>query len=204
MSRQVTGAVNEAIDIFRDHGGILRTAVAIERGIHPATLYAMRDQGILEQLSRGVYRLADLPPLGHPDLVTVALRAPQSVVCLISALAFHEMTTQIPREVHIAIERGAEYPRIDHPPVHVYRFSDAAYSEGIEEHELDGVLVRVYSPEKTLADCFKYRNKIGLDTAIEALRFYRERKPLKVGEILRFAKVCRVANIMQPYLESTL
>jgi len=197
-------AFNQATTVFRRHGGLLRTTVALREGIHPRTLYAMREEGVVEQLSRGVYRLADLPPLGNPDLIPVAVRIPQGVVCLISALAFHEITTQIPLEVHIAIRRGAKYPRLSYPPIHVYRFSENAYQEGVETHEMDGVPVRVFGAEKTLADCFKYRNKIGLETALEAVRLYLERKTVNVAEILRFAGVCRVQKAMRPYLESLL
>jgi predicted transcriptional regulator of viral defense system len=204
MTQRRAGAFDKAAAVFRKHGGLLRTTAAIEYGIHPRVLYAMRDGKAVEQLARGVYRLAGLPKLGNPDLVTVAIKAPQGVVCLISALAFHEITTQIPREVHIAIPRDSKGPRIEYPPVRVYVFSGKAHAEGIETRRLDGVPVKIYSPEKTLADCFKYRNKVGLDTAIEAVRLYRERKPVKVGEIMRFARVCRIARVMQPYLESLL
>ncbi len=164
----------------------------------------MRDAGKLERISRGVYRLAGSPPLGNPDLVTVAKRIPNGVICLISALAFYELTTQIPHEVHIALPPGAEEPRLDFPPIRTFRFGGKSFTEGIEAHWLDGVSVRVYSPEKTLADCFKFRNRIGMDTVIEALRFYRERRNVKVDELLHFAKICRVAKVMRPYLEAIL
>jgi predicted transcriptional regulator of viral defense system len=190
--------------IFRKHGGILRTSEAMRAGIHPATLYAMRDNGTLEKVSRGLYRLADKEPLSNPDLATIAKRIPNGVVCLISALSFHDITSQIPHEVYVALENGAEEPRLDYPPVRTFRFSGKAFSEGIEIHELDGVRLRVYSPEKTLADCFKFRNKIGLDTAIEALRLYREQRRMKVSEITRFASICRVTKIMRPYLEAVV
>lgn len=193
-----------AAAVFKKHGRILRTAQAIRAGIHPGTLYAMRDTGALEVVSRGVYRLADSSPLGNPDMVTVATRVPGGVICLISALAFHELTTQIPHEVHVALPRGAEEPRLDHPPIKTYRFTDEAFTEGVETHELDGVSVRIYSPEKTLADCFKFRNKIGLDTAVEAVRFYRERRSVKVDDIMRYAGICRVKKIIRPYLEALL
>jgi predicted transcriptional regulator of viral defense system len=163
-----------------------------------------RDAGIIEPLSRGLYRLADSPPLANPDLVTVALRTPEGVVCLISALAFHQLTTQIPHEVHLALRRGSEPPRIDHPPVRTYWFAKAAFEAGIETHRLDSIPVRIYSPEKTLADCFKYRNKIGLDTAVEAVRLYRERRRPSVDALMKYAQVCRVAKVMRPYLEAIL
>lgn len=193
-----------AVAVFRKHGGILRTAQALRAGIHPGTLYAMRDSGALEVVSRGVHRLADSSPLGNPDLVTVSTRVCGGVICLISALAFHELTTQIPHEVHVALPRGTEEPRLDHPPIKTYRFSGDAYTQGVETHELDGVAVRVYSPEKTLADCFKFRNKVGLDTTMEAVRFYRKRNGVKVDEIMRYAEICRVKKIIRPYLEAIL
>ncbi len=191
-------------NIFRRHGGLLKTSVAIKAGIHPRTLYAMRDQGIIERLDRGVYRLADLPPLEHPDLVAVAVKAPSAVVCLISALVFHDMTTQVMHEVQLAMRPGSTTPRIQNPPIRVFRFDAAAFAAGIETQTVAGVKLRVYSPEKTLADCFKFRNQIGLDTALEALRFYRQRKTVRTRDLERFAKVCRVERVMRPYLEALL
>jgi predicted transcriptional regulator of viral defense system len=193
-----------AIAIYKKHGGMLRTAQALREGIHPDTIYTMRDSGAIYAVSRGVYRLAGSPQFGNPDLVTVATRIPGGVICLISALAFHELTTQIPHEVHVALPRGAEEPRLDHPPIKIYRFTGKAFTEGVEIHEVDGVAVRIYSPEKTLADCFKFRNRIGLDTAIEAIRFYRERRNVKVDELMRYAAICRVEKIIRPYLEALL
>jgi predicted transcriptional regulator of viral defense system len=195
---------DRAVAVFKKQGGILRTAQALRAGIHPDTLYTMRDSGTLEVMSRGVYRLADSSPLGNPDLVTVATRVPGGVICLISALAFHELTTQIPHEVHVALPRGAEEPRLYHPPIKIYRFTGEAYTEGVEPHKLDGVIVRIYSPEKTLADCFKFRNKVGLDTVVEAVRFYRDRKRVKVDDLMRYAAICRVKKIIRPYLEALL
>jgi predicted transcriptional regulator of viral defense system len=192
------------IKAFNRGGGVLRTSAALRAGIHPRRLYEMRDSGVVERLGRGLYRLADLPPLSNPDLVTVAAKVPAGVVCLISALAYHEITTQIPHEVQLALPRGAEPPRLGHPPLRVFWFSGRAFTEGIERHKVDGIALRVYSPEKTLADCFKYRNKLGLDTVLEALRLYRTRKRTKVDELMRFARVCRVEKVMRPYLEALL
>lgn len=195
---------DRAAAVFKKDGGILRTGQALRAGIHPGTLYAMRDSGTLEVVSRGVYRLTDSLPMGNPDLVTVATRIPGGVICLISALAFHELTTQIPHEVHVALPRGSEEPHLDHPPIKTYRFTGAAFTEGIEVHELDSVSVRVYDPEKTLADCFKFRNKVGLDTVVEAVRFYRERRSIKVDDLMHYAEICRVKKIIRPYLEAVL
>jgi predicted transcriptional regulator of viral defense system len=189
---------------FRENGGMMRTSEAIRAGIHPGKLYAMRDDGELVQISRGMFRLANLPPISNPDLVTVAFRIPNAVICLISALAFHEITTQIPHIVSIAMKKGDETPRIVHPPIIVHRFSANSYEAGIEEHIIDEVKVKIYSPEKTLADCFKFRNKIGEDVVIEALKLYRTRKKINVDKLLYFARICRVENIMRPYLKAVM
>jgi predicted transcriptional regulator of viral defense system len=191
------------VQIFRKHG-VLRMADALRAGIHRRTLYQLRDSGRIEPLSRGLYRLADAPPLGNPDLVTVALRVPRGVVCLISALAFHDLTTQVPHEVSVAVPRDSEPPRIDYPPVRVFRFSPAPFAAGVDTHRLDGIPVRVYCREKTLADCFKYRNTVGLDTALEAVRLYRQQGRVNVTRLLEFARVCRVSRVMRPYLEALL
>ena len=190
--------------VFRKHGGMLRMADAIRAGVHRRDLYTMRDKGIIVQLGRGFYRLADSPPLAHPDLVTVARRIPKGVICLISALAFHKLTTQIPHEVYVALPHGTEPPRIDYPPVRSFYWGKRAFAEGVEKHDLDGVPVRIYSREKTLADCFRYRAAVGLDTAIEALRRYRDIGRVNSDALRRAARACRVEKVMQPYLEATL
>ncbi|MBN1459789.1 MAG: type IV toxin-antitoxin system AbiEi family antitoxin domain-containing protein [Armatimonadetes bacterium] len=194
--------IDSAAEVFREHGGLLRTAEALRSGIHPRTLYAMRDSGLLERVSRGVYRLASSPPLSNPDLVAVATRVPKGVVCLISALSFHELTTQIPHQVHVALPSGANEPRLEHPPITTYRFGGDSFTAGVETHDVDGVRVHIYGPEKTLADCFKFRSRIGLDTAVEALHSYREGGRIRVDELIHYAAVCRVKNLMRPYLEA--
>ncbi|MBZ0271665.1 type IV toxin-antitoxin system AbiEi family antitoxin domain-containing protein [bacterium] len=197
--------IKKAEAVFRELGGVLRTGQALDRGIHPRDLYAMADTGRIERLSRGVYRLADRPPLGNPDLVTVSKRIPQGVICMVSALAFHGITTQIPHEIHVAVDRKAwASPRIDSPPVRVFRYTGPAFTEGIEEHRIDKVVVRVYGPEKTIADVFKFRNKIGLDVALEALRLAKAAKNIRVPRLLEFARICRVERVMRPYLEAIL
>ncbi len=189
---------------FSRGGGLLRTSAALRAGIHPRILYDMRDHGVVEQLSRGLYRLADLPALSSPDLVTVALKVPTGVICLISALAYHEITPQIPHEVHVTLPRGTEPPRLKHPPLRVFWFTGRSFTEGIETHKVDSIGLRVYSPEKTLADCFKYRNKLGLDTVLEALRLYRSRRRPNVDDLMKFARICRVEKVMRPYLQALL
>ncbi len=189
---------------FRKRGGIMRMADALRAGIHRRTLYSLRDTGVLEQLGRGLFRLTDGPPLSHADLVTVAHRVPQGVVCLVSALAYHELTTQVPHEVYLAIPRDKEPPRLEYPPVRVFRVGERAFTEGIETHTLDDTSVTIYSREKTLADCFKYRNVVGLDTALEALRCYRAQARVDVDSVLRHARTCRVEKVIRPYLEAIL
>jgi len=191
-------------EIFRKHGGQLRMNEAIKHGITRYMLYSLRDKGIIERVSRGIYRLVELPPISNPDLVTVSLRFPNAVICLVSALAWHDITTQIPHAVSVAIPKDSRMPSLDYPPIQVHKFSKEAYKSGIEEHLIDGVPVKVYNPEKTLADCFKFRNKIGMDVALEALKLYKTRKKFDLGKLLKYARVCRVEKVMRPYLEATL
>lgn len=188
--------------VFRRHRGVLRTSQALKLRIHPRILYRLRDAGRLVSVTRGVYRLAELPEPSHPDLLVVARRVPQAVICLISALSFHDLTTQIPHEVHIALPRRTRYPRLDHPPLRVFLMTGAAYADGIETHSIEGIPLRVYGPEKTVVDCFKFRNKIGIDVAVEALRLARERKRVTPRGLLRYARLCRVERVMRPYLEA--
>ena len=190
------------VEAFRRAGGVLRTTQALEAGAHPRDLYALRDAGLLERVSRGVYRLAELPPLSEPDLVTVAARVPKAVIALVSALHFHGLTTEIPHEVSIALPRGTVRPRLDWPPLRVYRLSGMMFTSGIEAHERDGVSVRVYGPAKTVADCFKFRNQLGIDVALEALRTGLEERKFTPAEVLRVARTCRVHRIVRPYLEA--
>jgi predicted transcriptional regulator of viral defense system len=202
MPKGSASPLERAEILFRKRGGMLRTSRALALGIHPRTLYALRDSGRLVEVARGLYRLAHAPTLSHPDLVRVATLIPEAVICLISALAFHEIGTLIPREVHIALPRTARRPRLPHPPMRVFRFSGPALTEGVEFHKVDGVEIRVYSVAKTVADCFKYRHKIGLDVALEALRDTWRRHRTTMDELWRYAATCRVENVIRPYLES--
>ncbi|HLR00016.1 MAG TPA: type IV toxin-antitoxin system AbiEi family antitoxin domain-containing protein [Sphingobacterium sp.] len=194
--------IEAAIQQFNTHGGVMRTSETEEVGIHNRTLYHMLEEGYLTKLERGLYKLADTDMLAHPDLVIVAKKVPKATVCLISALDVHEMTTEIPHKVHIALPRTSRNPTLDHPPMKVYRFSGKSLTEGIQTHQVDGVAVKVYNPAKTIADCFKFRNKIGLDIAIGALKKGIEEGKASYNEIVRYATMCRVTTIIQPYLET--
>ena len=194
----------EALRIFREHQGILRTAQALKLGMHPRTLYALRDVGLVERLARGLYRLTELPPLTEPDLVTVALKIPDGVICLISALAFHDLTTQIPHAVDVAVEQGSRRPRLEYPPIRVFWFSGDAWREGFTTYTLDELPIRMTIPAKTVADSFKYRRKLGQDIALEALERYRQHPDFDVGDLLHYARICRVETVIKPYLEMLL
>lgn len=204
MRKPPPNPIERAKSVFRQRGGMLRMSAAVEAGIHRDTLKKMVELGDVQKITRGLYQLVDALPSSHPDLAAVGAKAPAGVICLISSLSFHEITTQIPHEVYLAIERNAEPPRIDYPPVRVFRFSGKAFSEGIETHDVGPVVVQVYSREKTLADCFKYRNKIGLDTCLEALQLYKQQRRYNVEAILKYAAICRVGKVMRPYVEAIL
>lgn len=165
-------------------------------------LSTLARRGKLLRLSRGLYALPDQPLSEHATLAEVASKHPNALICLLSALQFHGLTTQSPFEVWVAIANKARSPKIDYPPLRVVRFSGDALTVGVEEHHIDGVTVRVTSVAKTVADCFKYRNKIGLDVALEALREAWNAKRVTMDALWQGAQVCRVANVMRPYLES--
>lgn len=200
--KTVVPACERALKKIQKKGGTIRTKDALAQGIQSRTLKKLVERKELEQISRGVYRLADKEPVSNPDFFTVALRVPKGVICLISALSYHDITTQIPHKVYIAVERKTESPRLDYPPLAIHRFSGNAFHAGIEKHLIDGVKIKVYSPEKTLADCFKFRNKIGMDVVLEALKLYRSRKKLNMKDISYYARICQVENVMRPYLEA--
>lgn len=182
--------------------GLVRPRDLDDPGIPRIYLSRLTAGGILEKAGRGLYRLPGNPISEHESLAMVARRVPQSVFCLLTALQFHELTTQLPRQMWIALPKGSHVPRIDYPPVKMIQYSGAAFTEGIEIHRRDQMQLRVYSVAKTVADCFKHRNKIGLDVALEALRDARRQKKARADDLWRYAKICRVANVMRPYLEA--
>ena len=194
--------IQKALQIFESHNGMLRTQQALNLGIAPRTLYALRDEGYIICLSRGLYQLADRSVNEHHDLVIAAYSVRQGIVCLISALAYHHLTTQIPHRVYLALPKDAEKPRLEYPPLRLFWFSRESYQAGIEEHRLDGTIVRVYCREKSVADCFKFRNKIGLDVTLEALKLYRESEVFNIEKLVVFARIDRVEKVIQPYLEA--
>ena len=190
--------------VFVENNGILRASTAIELGVPKHVLYEMVKTGQLVREAQGIYRLKETDPLGNPDFVQIRLRVPRAVICLISALYFHELTTQIPHEIYFALPRDVKTPKINYPPIRVFHFSEDAYKTGIEEHSLDGVSVKIYSKEKTVVDCFKFRRQVGMDVTLEALRDYIQQPRSNVSLLMKYAKVNRVEKLMRPYLEALL
>ena len=182
--------------------GLIRPCDLAPLGIPRVSLTRAVRRGQLEKVGRGLYGLPGREVSAHGSLAEVARRVPKGVVCLLSALRFHGLTTQAPFEVWLAIENKSLAPKLDFPPLRIVRFSGAALTEGVEEQVVDGVTIRITSVAKTVADCFKYRNKIGLDVALEALREAWHEKRMTSDDIWRYAKICRVANVMRPYLDS--
>lgn len=194
-------SIQEALRIF-EKKKVMRSTEIFARGIQPRTLYKMRDDGLVIQEGRGLYRLDGEQTWSDPDLAVVALRIPKGVICLISALYFHQLTTQIPHEVYVALPRDSEKPRIQYPPTRFFWISPEPFKAGIETHSIDNVDVNVYGVAKTIADCFKFRNKTGMDVALESLREGLRQKRCTPDEILRFARIDRVEKAMLPYLEA--
>jgi len=194
----------ELIDFIKSNNGITRFSTILKAGFHPDSLKILEREKKVEKIARGIYKLANYDFREHPDLVIVSLQAPRGVICLVSALYFHEATVEIPKYVDIAIPRGTHAYRIKYPPVRFYRFDSKTWKEGIEEHEIEGYKIKVYNLAKTIADCFKFRNKIGMDVVRESLKVAITEKNIEPNEIMKYAKICRVDGIIKPILEAML
>lgn len=181
---------------------VLTAKDAARAGIHSQQLTRMVQSGALERLARGQYRLANSPITENHGLVMASRAVPRGVICLLSALSFHGIGTQLPADIWIAIPRGMRTPAIDQPPLHIVHFSGASFTTGIQRHRLEGITVQVYSVAKTLADLFKYRNKIGIDVAIEALREAWHDRRFRMDALDNAARACRVERVMRPYIEA--
>jgi len=180
---------------------IIRLCDLKEIDIPRVVLTRLIRSGQLEKIARGLYCVPNKPVTEHTSLVTIAIKIPQAIFCLLTALQIHEITTQLPRQIWIAMPRGSHVPKLDYPPIKMIQCSANIYSIGIETIEYDKQTIQVYSPAKTVVDCFKYRNIIGLDVAIEALREVRAQKKATADELWHFAKIARVTNVIRPYLE---
>ena len=195
-------STEQRIQTLLRRAGTARSRELVASGITRSQLSRMVAAGQLVRVARGLYAMPDYQGGEHSALVAVAKRAPGVVFCLLTALRIHDLTTQAPFEVWIAIANKGHPPRLDYPPLRTVRFSDAALGAGVETQQVDGVEVRVTSVAKTVADCFKFRNKIGLDVALEALREARRTRKASADELWRYAKINRVTNVMRPYLEA--
>ena len=182
--------------------GLIRPCDLDALGLPSIALTRLVRQGLLSRVGRGLYARPDRTVSEHGTLAEVARKHPQAIICLLSALRVHDLTTQAPFEVWIAIPNKAHAPKMDYPPMRIMRFSGAALTEGIEAHRIDGVTVRVTNVARTVADCFKFRNKIGLDVAMEALQEAWRSRRVSMDELWRYGTLCRVANVMRPYMES--
>jgi predicted transcriptional regulator of viral defense system len=200
MSTQTT-QIDKVLQLVRK-AGVLRPRDLDPYDIPRTYLSRLCTAGKLQRIARGLYVLPDSGVTEHHSLAEACKRVPKGVVCLLSALRFHELTTQAPFEVWLAIGEKSWRPRIEYPPLRIVRFSHSTLNAGVEEHQIEGVTVHVYSPAKTVADCFKYRNKIGLDVVIEALRECWQSRRCTMDDLWHYADICRVQNIMRPYLES--
>ncbi|NLN75175.1 MAG: transcriptional regulator [Armatimonadetes bacterium] len=194
-------ATEKAMEIIRKRG-VVRPRDLAAYGIRRDCLADLQQKGFIQRVGRGLYVAADYEATEHHTLAEASKRVPHAVVTLLSALRFHGLTTQNPFEVWMAIGIKARRPELDWPPVRIVRFSGPALEYGVEEHNIEGVAVRVYTAAKTVADCFKYRNKIGLDVAIEALRDCWRKRKATADELWAATKVCRVTNVMRPYMDS--
>lgn len=181
---------------------IVRRAALEESGLSWRRIQRLLDEGKLERVGRGLYVWRTVPPSEHRTLAEAAVRVPHGVVCLVSALAFHGLGTQLPHAVWLAIRRGTRIPRTDWPPLEIVQVSGDAWTHGVEEHEIEGAHVKITSAAKTVADCFKFRSKVGRDVALEALRDYLGRRGRSIDDLLAAADACRVRNVMVPYVES--
>lgn len=191
-----------AVRCFEEAGGVLRMSEALKLGIHRRILYQMRDEGLLEVLDRGLYRLKGSPEPTLSDLVPIVKKVPNGVLCLISALSYHELTTQIPHFVHVAIPANAAQIKIAYPPIKYFWYTKKLLTTGVVKEKLDSITIKVFDIEKTLVDCVKFRNKIGMDIVLEALKLYWQRGETDLDKLFEYARIFRVANILKPIMET--
>jgi predicted transcriptional regulator of viral defense system len=195
---------DKIIGYFKSHGGVARFSSIRKAGFHPDIIRMTENDGKIEKIGKGLYRLVGDNIGSHPDYLIASLQTSKGVICLVSALYFHGATNEIPRFVDIAIPTGSRANKIKYPPVKFYRFSQNTWMAGVEKHEIEGHSVKIYGLAKTVADCFKFRSRIGLNVAREALKVAITEKKVKPKDIMEYAKMCRVDRIIKPILEAML
>ncbi len=196
-------AINHRILAFA-RKRLVRTKEMESHGISRVQLRQLVDRGVLRKAQRGLYTAQNAPIHEHESLAEVAARSPKAIICLLSALRFHELTTENPSDVYVMLPMGTQRPHISNPQLAVFWAAAPAYEAGVEEHLLAGVAVRISSPAKTVVDCFKYRNKVGITVAVEALRDAWENKKVTADDLWKYAKLCRMNNVMRPYFDSII
>jgi len=199
---EISNSTENAILKMARKTGVVRAREIREAGLHPEYLRKLCKTGQLIRTGRGLYSLADGDFTEHHSLAEACMRVPHGIICLLSALSYHQIGTQNTHQIWMAIDRAMRKPKVDYPPIRIFRFSGPSLREGIEEKKIEGVSVRVYNPAKTVADCFKYRNKVGIDVAIEALKECWRSRRCEIDELVHYARICRVGKIMQPYMEA--
>jgi len=194
----------EFIKFFKSNSGVARLSAIRNAGFHPDSLIILEKTHKVEKIARGLYRLIDYAPKSYSDLISASLQAPRGVVCLLSALSFHEATVEVPKYIDIAVQKGTRAYRIKYPPMKFYHFSLKSWKAGIVEQKIEYHTVKIYNLAKTIADCCKFRNKIGMNVVREALKLAVSEKNIKPKEIMHYSKICRVDNIIKPMLETIL
>jgi len=194
----------ELIQFLKQKGGMASFSELDKAGFNKALIKVSLENDNIERLDRGLYGLSEGMSFSNPDFVAISIKIPKGIVCLLSALAFHEATNEIPKYIDVAIPRGTHESKVKYPPVKFYRFAHDAWKAGVEKHKIEGHKIKVYSLAKTVADCFKFRNRIGINIAREALKIAIIEKQIKPKEIMKYAKICRVDRIIKPILESIL
>ncbi|MHB1455603.1 MAG: type IV toxin-antitoxin system AbiEi family antitoxin domain-containing protein [Armatimonadota bacterium] len=193
--------LKEALVLIRELG-VVRPRDMVGHGISGIHLQRLLQRGQIERVNRGIYIATDADITEHHSFAAASKRAPNAVICLLSALRFHDLTTQNPHEIWMAIGESTRLPKAHEQGIRFFRFSETTLQYGVSIHTIEGVQVPIYDPAKTVADCFKYRNKIGFDVALEALRDCWRQRKATMDELWQAAKVCRVSRVMRPYMES--
>lgn len=192
------------IGFLEKMGGLAGYAEIVRAGFDKAALKSVLNSGRIVKIDRGLYRLSTGSLLANPDIVAASIKVPKGIACLLSALSFHNATSEVPRYVDIAIPRGKHANKIKYPPVRFYRYAPNIWEAGLEEHDIEGRTIRVYSLARTVVDCFKFRNKIGLDVARDALKVAVAEKGINPKEIMKYAKLCRVESVIKPIIEAII
>ena len=190
--------------VFRKYGGFAKTRDILATGIHRRDIKKIKEEGKITRIKRGLYRLSEIPVISNQGFIDLACAVPEGVICLLSALSYYELTTFNPSVISMALCRGTRRPKIEYPPVEFYYFSTKQFEAGIDEIRIKGHKIRIYCPEKTICDCFRYRSKLGLDVAKEGLSEYLKRKDRNLEKLLEYAEICRVKRLLETWINAMI